>query len=147
MDFGSGGAGDFNDCFKGLPPAFQTGHVFFYTFDSYDISPGIDTSGDWLQSRLVPAKKMYQPVYFRDWTGSLADQLMTKDARQQDPPNQLKYRNPPLDRTVLSWCNSHVTTAKADRCPVIFASGTAKTITFKHMAESGWNISYAPYAN
>lgn len=81
----------------------------------------------------------YQLVYSLDWLGSQSG----GDPRQ-DAPNQLKYpRTAPLGQTVLTSCNSHFVTAGADRCPVIFASGTAKTINYKHMAESGYaGISY-----
>lgn len=39
------------------------------------------------------------------------------------------YPDPPPDTTVLTWCNTHVTTGQRGKCPVVFTSGTAKPMT------------------
>jgi hypothetical protein len=95
----------------------------FYQYDSYDITQGINPDG-------TPAAAFIQ-TYKKDWTGG---------SGPTDAPNQLKYNNPPPDKTVLTWCNYHVTTAGANMCPVIFLSGTAKTIGYKEMNQYGWQI-------
>ncbi len=125
-----------------MPPEFYGKSVYLYEYDSYDITPFVTPDGKWKPDpeTLNPS---YQLVYSLDWTGPPP---AGKDPLQ-DAPNQLKYpRTAPLDKTVLTFCNWHFVTAGADRCPVIFASGTAKTINYKHMAESGFEIANAPYS-
>src|SRR5437016_1765152 len=113
-----------------MPDYYRDKHVFFYNYDSYDSTASIDISGNWT---LGPTTlKQYELVYSLDWTGAEGT---------DDSQNQLKYtRTMPEDRTVITFCNYHVAIAKGDRCPVVFASGTAKTVTYKHMVESGWAI-------
>jgi len=57
-----------------------------------------------------------------------------------DAPNQMKYRNPPNDQTILTWCNYHVTTNGFDKCPVILLSGTVKNRDYKQIVQYGWNL-------
>lgn len=113
--FGTGGL-----VFNELPSQYTGIPVPFYAVDSYDIT-----------AVLGAPRGTYQLVYARDWTGG---------SGPQDAPNQLKYPNPPLDRTVLAWCNYHATVAGADKSPVLFASGTVKPLDAKQMAEKSWTI-------
>ena len=131
-----------SSCYANLPAEFQGDFVYLYEFDSYDITAWIDRDGRWVNTPRS-GQPGYQLVYSRNWTGTKTTPL----TQREDAPNQLKYvRTMPPERTVLTWCNYHVTTAGADRCPVMFASGTSKSINYKHMAESGWDIRNAPYA-
>jgi type II secretory pathway pseudopilin PulG len=113
--FGTGGL-----LFNELPSQYANAPVPFYAIDSYDIT-----------SVLGAPRGTYQLVYARDWTGGLGP---------QDAPNQLKYPNPPLDRTVLAWCNYHATVAGADKSLVLLATGTVKPLDAKQMAQKGWQI-------
>lgn len=94
--------------------------LFFYAYDSYDITsvPGGATGS-------------VQLAYARDWTGVTG---------RQDKPNQLKYRNPPADYTILTACNYHVTVGGSDRCPIVTLAGVAKTLDAKQVNQRGWNV-------
>lgn len=115
--------GDF--CFDHLPDEFKNLALPFYAYDSYDISSYVQADGT------RAGGNGFQIVYSKDWTAQEG---------AQDASHQLKYPNPPLDKTVLSWCNFHVTNGGHNQSTVIFASGTAKKIDFKRMVERGWNI-------
>jgi prepilin-type N-terminal cleavage/methylation domain-containing protein len=130
-------------CRTDLPPSYDGQPVPYYAYDSYDISSALMMDGKRMPAPGAPNGGFYIH-YSRDWTGNIVRKI---DPRL-DPPNQCKYpRTMPTEKTVLTWCNYHVTTAGADRCPVVFVSGRAKTITFKHMVESGWNIANTAYSN
>lgn len=123
------------DCFKWLPTSFQTAPVLFYAYDSYDVSSFVLQDGSRRQDPTT-GQPGYQVVYSKDWNAVLPRGL---DPRQ-DANNQLKYPNPPLDDTIIAWCNYHVTTGHGEKSPVLFASGTAKPIDFRQMVQKGWNL-------
>lgn len=94
--------------------------ISFYSLDSYDVTAVIGGA---------PTDR--QLVYCLDWTGATGP---------QDAPHQLKYRNPPPDKTILTWCNFHAATSGSDMCTFVTMSGTAKTINAKEMNQKGWNL-------
>ncbi len=106
----------------GLDVGAPTTPLPYYAYDSYDISTVLGQSG------------AYTVVYSRDWTNA--------EGRGLDPatdePYQLKYPNPPLDQTILAWCNYHVR-AGSDKCPLILASGTARTAYWKDIQAKSWS--------
>jgi len=117
----------------GLTADYNNVPVQFYGYDSYDVTSLPSTDGKRLVIGGAPA---YQVVYSTDWNAAEARGL----ALRQDVPNQLRYpKTMPNDRTVLTWCNYHVTTAGADKSNVLLASGTAKRTDFKQMIALGWN--------
>lgn len=101
----------------GLPNGVQ---LSFYNLDSYDITAVI---GGGLGDR--------QLVYCLDWTGATGP---------QDAPHQLKYRNPPSDKTILTWCNYHAARGGSDICTYVTLSGSAKTINAALINQKGWNL-------
>jgi prepilin-type N-terminal cleavage/methylation domain-containing protein len=115
--FGTGGF-----VYRNLPAAYQGRPIYFYAFDSYDISSLLAADG----SRVNGG---FQLVYTRDWTGG---------SGTQDAPNQMKYRNAPGDKTILTWCDYHVTTAGADKCPVILLSGAYRTLDYRQLVANTW---------
>ena len=104
-----------------VPPAFQTRTAYFYQFDSYDISSFLQPDG---------TANGFQIVYSRDWTGVRGT---------ADSPNQLKYRNPPQDRTVATWCNYHTSVAGADKTPIATLAGKPAPRDYKIVIQKGWN--------
>lgn len=91
----------------------------YYAADSYDLTS-------------VPGQQgQFQVVYARDWTAG---------SGLQDKPNQLKYRNPPLDKTIIAWCNYHMTVAGANMSPVLFASGTCKPLSTVTVQQKSWTL-------
>lgn len=107
----------------GLPFQPADTPIPYYKADSYDISASLADPTSFVV------------VYARDWTAAQAQGADTR----QDKPNQMKFPEPPLDRTILTWCNYHVTTAGGTRCPVILLSGTARTMDAKQVAQQSWN--------
>ncbi|HSV73319.1 MAG TPA: prepilin-type N-terminal cleavage/methylation domain-containing protein [Chthonomonadales bacterium] len=82
-----------------------------------------------LTSRLGGGSR--QLVYSRDWTGT---------AGLQDAPNQMKYRNPPLDKVVVTWCNYHATVSGAGVSPVLLATGTTRRVDAQVVQQRGWAL-------
>ena len=91
---------------------------YFYAVDSYDISPAIDpaTGAQILQSDGTIG---YHVRYSIDWTGVLGS---------NDLPYQLKYDNPPDDKTLFTFCSWHQAIAKTGSVPAISMGGSAKKL-------------------
>lgn len=107
----------------GIDAGDPTLPIAYYAYDSYDLTVSLNN---------VSA---YEVTYSRDWTNAEGHGLDTR----QDSPNQLKYPNPPLDQTVLTWCNWHVRSG-SELCPVILASGTARKVPWKDIQSKSWNV-------
>ncbi len=103
--------------------ANATTPIPLYSFDSYDLTsvPGTPNA--------------FITVYTKDWTAT---------SGQADAKNQLKYRSPPLDRTIITWCNFHVTVAGAEMSPMLLASGSAKPWPYKKLLANSWNAANQP---
>lgn len=93
----------------------------FYLFDSYDITPSVGPDGNFVASN---GEQVFSIVYERDWTGN---------AGATDVPQQLKYPDAPLDRTILGWCSLHSEGRGSNRCNVMFASGSVKSIEVRRL--------------
>jgi prepilin-type N-terminal cleavage/methylation domain-containing protein len=115
--------------FKSLPSSYASVPISFYAYDSYDTTAAIGADGKRTPGPL--GGPGYLIAYTRDWT---------RGGGAADAPNQLKYSNPPPDKTILTWCNYHVAVAGADICPMILASGTARSTNYKLLLDKGWNV-------
>jgi prepilin-type N-terminal cleavage/methylation domain-containing protein len=122
-----------------VPAAYTPRPIPFYAYDSYDVSSFLLANG---ARRANTPGGDFQIVYAKDWTAARPRGIDTR----QDTPNQLQYKNPPEDQTILTWCNYHVTTSKGDKCVVVFASGRTKVIDYKHMVQAGWNLQNQAFA-
>jgi type II secretory pathway pseudopilin PulG len=122
--------------YLGAPAALNGTPVSFYQADSYDITGEIDSTGKRISG---PAGPNFLLAYAKDWT---AHQVQNLPAGQ-DATFQLKYKNPPLDRTVLTYCTYHVAVAGADLVPVMLASGTAKRAQYREIVTK----TYRAFAN
>ncbi len=98
-------------------PLTGTNTAWYYDADSYDTGTQVDKSGN-----VVPG--VHERHYALDWTGVV---------NGNDPPNQLKYPNPPADKTVITWCTYHVTTAHSDQFIVLMLNGSAKAVHYSRM--------------
>jgi prepilin-type N-terminal cleavage/methylation domain-containing protein len=123
-----------------VPAAYTARPIPFYAFDSYDVSSYLQMDGS--RRAAVTQGGDFQIVYAKDWTAARPRGIDTR----LDVPNQLQYKNPPEDQTILTWCNYHVTTSKGDKCVVMFASGKAKALDYKHLVQAGWNLQNQPFA-
>lgn len=109
---------------------------YFYGVDSYDISPAIDpaTGAQILQSDGAIG---YHIRYTPDWTGpyrSGSGPLLDPThvgTGSADLPYQLKYENPPDDRTLLTFCSWHQAVAHSGSVPAITMGGSAKKVNLK----------------
>ena len=104
--------------------------VQFYAYDSYDITSSIMDNG----KREPPTATNLGCfiVYSKNWT---APPVGPTDSR-----NQLKYPSPPLDKTVITWCNYHVAIGGADTGPVLLASGTTQPLDWKEVLRRGYDV-------
>ncbi len=114
-------------CFLDGP--YQGMPMYFYTFDSYDVSPRILPNG---QVAKDPAgNKVYELHYATDWTGITG---------ANDLPVQLKYSNPASDKTLLTYCTWHTTSSNVPTFTAVSLSGKAQKIDYKTMLGYGHNV-------
>ncbi len=108
------------------PPGVSAGTPkLFYTWDSYDINPMLTINGNGVA---VPVSGVYVLSYSPDWTGVVG---------LNDSVNQLKYKNPPLDKTVLATCTWHTVTNGSPVTLMILASGTVKKVQSNQYVTQG----------
>jgi prepilin-type N-terminal cleavage/methylation domain-containing protein len=119
---GAGFTGNATAGTHGIEAADPNTPIPFHLIDSYDITAMVGRPGT------------YQVVYSRDWTNAEGRGIDTRT----DNPNQLKYPNPPLDKTVIAWCNYHVLSGSSN-CTVLMGSG-ARTVPSNQMQTRGWNL-------
>jgi len=91
---------------------------WYYNFDSYDTGTQINSTG-------TANPGVVELHYSLDWTGVTG---------ASDPQNQLKYPNPPKDKTVITWCNYHISTAHTDQIIVLLLNGSAKATHYSKFA-------------
>ena len=129
-------AAGYIDCFR--PPEVQcTGPnpsplcgrpKYFYIWDSYDIGPRLGPDGNVV---LINGQRVYDRHYSPDWTGDIGLADMT---------NQLKYSNPPSDKTILAYCTWHVAVSGSPNVPAINAAGSARKLNAREVYNHGANI-------
>lgn len=115
------------NCFTSGPYMGQP--IYYYTFDSYDVSPRI--LGDGSVAKDPGGNRMFELHYSTDWTGVTGS---------SDLPVQLKYANPARDKTILTWCTWHTTINGAPAFTAISLAGQAKKIDILKMLNNGANV-------
>lgn len=132
------GPGTFvEDCFYEIPasdPLLGNLHLkprYFYNMDAYDIGPAFDTNGEALKD--AAGNTVYLRHYATDWTSP-------DGTGATDLPNQLKYQNPPDDKTLLTYCTWHQAVAKTSSVPAISMGGSAKKLSFRQILSKGANV-------
>ncbi len=105
-----------------------SGPVYFYTYDSYDVGPALDNNN------VAMPPFTYELHYAKDWTGVTG---------ANDPPNQLKYPNPPDSSTVITWCTYHCAVNHSGVIPVLMLSGTTKAAQAVQFTSKG-PLKYVP---
>lgn len=96
---------------------------YFYLWDSYDIGPRVLANG-------TRVAGVYDRHYTPDWTGITGATDMTA---------QLKYANPPADKTMLAWCTWHAAVAKVPTYTSITIAGNARKTDGKLILNHGAN--------
>jgi prepilin-type N-terminal cleavage/methylation domain-containing protein len=104
----------------GLIDCYLTGPLrgmpkYYYMWDSYDIGPRMQANGLAVK---VGNAFVYDKHYGVDWTGVTG---------ANDLPAQLKYQNPPPDKTMLTLCTYHQAVSRSNGAhPAISLAGSAK---------------------
>ena len=106
----------------------------YYKMDSMDIGPRLDPNGNIMKDS--GGSIMYELHYSPDWTRRLGTACEPTDPANgnQIDITQLKYKNPPTDRTVMMWVTQHVATAGSSKVMVMLLSGTVKKMDVKDAA-------------
>lgn len=124
------------DCFVGGP--YDKKPKYYYIWDSYDVGPVVNANN---QPVRINGQDVYEKHYSVDWTGSTADATNNPKIRgANDLPNQLKYSNPPDDKTLLTYCTWHSRTARTGSVPAISMAGTAKKLNLQQILDYGPNV-------
>jgi len=130
------------DCYNSITaPKVQPGDPlygqpkFYYTWDSYSISPRVDATG--FVVRDAAGAPVYDVRYSTDWTGRSG---FDSGAGVWDMSNQLKYASPPLDQTLLALTTWHAATAGVNRVTLISASGSARKVTVDKVETFGADL-------
>jgi prepilin-type N-terminal cleavage/methylation domain-containing protein len=119
---------------RDIPNASYVGKPkLYYVMDSMDIGPRLDQNGN---IKYTAGVLDYELHYSPDWTRKLGTACEPADSANgnQIDVTQLKYKNPPADRTVLTYVTQHVATAGSSKVMVILLSGTAKKMDVKAAA-------------
>lgn len=123
------------DCFWDVDPADPClGRLagkprYFYTTDSYDVSPRVLADGS--VARDNSGNRIYDRRYSRDWTGVRGLSDMT---------NQMKYTDPPADKTLLTFCTWHAVAGQAKSVNAISLGGTARKIDLSQVLHYGPDV-------
>ena len=101
---------------------------YYYMWDTADISPRLGPDG---RAVLIGGQRVYDKHYSVDWTGitGLADMTI-----------QLKYQNPPSDRTILTYCTWHAATDQSNNVTAINLAGSARKVNAQEIFRHGANI-------
>src|SRR5262249_12287620 len=127
-DTTNGGCPVYGDPDMPSPKASYVGKPkLFYTMDSMDIGPIVDANG--LKVKDAQGNQLYELHYTPDWTHKLGSACeRVNPLTNKININQLKYRTPPTERTVITYSTHHAATAGSPNILVLLASGTARKI-------------------
>ena len=111
----------------------------YYTMDSMDIGPQLKDDGTTTGN--------YELHYSPDWThvSGLADGNGCPgdiDANGNYVVTQLKYKNPPADRTVLTYVTQHTATTGSPSVLVLLLSGTARKVNYRFAVDGTLPLNY-----
>jgi type II secretory pathway pseudopilin PulG len=117
---------------RDFPVTYSGTPKVFYTMDSMDIGPMLGPNGDAVKD--VNNNTVYELHYTPDWThllGTSCDNLLDpKTHNWVVIPQQLKYQNPPADRTVITYVTQHTATSGSPSVIVLLLSGTARKVNY-----------------
>jgi len=118
-----------------LPAGGYAGQTkLYYVMDSMDIGPKIsaDAAGNPHVVTDASGNTVYELHYSPDWTRERYDPTNGCDSLGGQPiTQQLKYKNPPTERTILTYSTDHAAFSGSKNVIVLLANGTARTVDFK----------------
>jgi prepilin-type N-terminal cleavage/methylation domain-containing protein len=127
----SGGCSVYGDTDLPADPAYEGQSKVFYTMDSMDIGPRINVNDGSIATDGA-GNTIYELHYSPDWTKERYDSKNGCDSVGNQPiPGQLKYKNPPTERTVLTYITDHVAFGHSPNVLILLMSGTARTMNYK----------------
>ena len=110
----------------------------FYKMDSMDIGPKLmlDNNGNVVVAKDNNGNIAYELHYSPDWTKERYNPQTGCDAVvinsvNQPITTQLKYKNPPTERTILTYNTDHVAFSNSNNILILLLSGTARTMNAK----------------
>jgi prepilin-type N-terminal cleavage/methylation domain-containing protein len=108
----------------------------FYAMDAVDIGPMLDADGKpVVDASGVPA---YELHYSPDWSrvlGGTCDADVDGGGLSFPRVTQLKYKNPPQDRTVLTYVTHHSAFSRQGTVILMLLNGTARKISANRAAQ------------
>lgn len=118
---------------------------YFYAMDSMDIGPMLDNNGKMLYDNYGGGKTLphFELHYAVDWTHLQGYGCDTETPGGLPLVNQLKYRNPPAEQTVLCYSSAHVAWAGSPSVLVLLLTGTARKLDYKK-ANAQLPLHYVP---
>jgi prepilin-type N-terminal cleavage/methylation domain-containing protein len=109
-------------------PNYAERAKIFYKMDAMDIGPMIDQNGVWVKDSA--GNRVYALHYTPDWT-RLSGAACDINNNGQPYVAQLKYKNPPTERTIIKYNTHHAAIGNSGRVIALFLSGTAKKIDLR----------------
>lgn len=104
----------------------------YYLLDSMDIGPMLTRDGRLV--RLSSGDPAYELHYTPDWTHRLGAGC-DADANGNAFITQLKYKNPPRERTVLTYVTHHAAYSGSPYVLVLLANGTARKVNAREAVD------------
>ncbi len=108
------------------PPTYVGRPKLFYKADSMDIGPMLNADGT-VARDIATGVILYELHYSPDWTHELGA-ACDKDGNGKPYVTQLKYKNPPTERTIITYVTHHAAQAGSSSVIVLLLSGTARKI-------------------
>lgn len=107
----------------------------FYTMDSMDIGPMIDDDGNVMKD--AAGNTVYELHYTPDWTHRIGSAEDTDPFPGPGAPvvTQLKYKNPPSDRTIITYVTDHVAYSGSSNIPMLLLSGTVRKANIRNLQQ------------
>ncbi len=99
--------------------------AYFYKADALDVGPRVNAQGNVVMNAGAPIIDLHYSLSWTNVTGP-GDNL-----------NQLKYPDPPADKTVVTWCTYHVATAHSNVIPVLLLSGAVRPVPTDQFVNQG----------
>jgi hypothetical protein len=127
------------------PPGYANSYPgtakIYYFMDSMDIGPMLNTDGTIVMYPGTTTPR-YELHYSPDWTHLFGTQC-DHDASGNAYVAQLKYANPPTDRTIITYVTQHVATAGSSKVMVLTLNGNVRKVDSK-LAGMQLPINYSP---